>query len=218
MIVNDWSFCHVAACCLSGRLDSPEGSKNILRIWMVTCFPAYMSEQDSSLCINYKRTAKLPGIALYAYLSESFSKGPHCVSCGPQVYSVKDPALQTSGTVCCHGGVHEQRERDVPVFLEGFGMLWPAIADNYKFSTKGADGVYHVAQLRDLLTAEQSPKVPYEDENNRPVLPEMAKHYRTAAWVKNLYRRQFGCNIHGSLPGCVFSNRSMTEPSRPVVL
>ena len=50
-------------------------------------------------------------------------------------------------------------------------MLRPAVADNNKFSTKGTDCVYDVAQLRDLVTAEQSAKVPDEDENNRPVPP-----------------------------------------------
>jgi len=155
-----------------------------------------MSEQDSALWINHKGTAKLPGITLYACLPEPLSEGPDSVPCGLQVYSIQDPAFQPSGTVCSHGGIDEQWERDVLVLSEGLGMLWPAIADNDKFSAKGTDCVYHVAQLRDLLTAEQSPKMAYKDENNRPFLPETTQGYRTALWVKNLYGRQFRRDTH----------------------
>jgi hypothetical protein len=164
---------------------------------VVAWFPADLSEQDSALWINHKGTAELPRITLSAGLSESLSKSSNSVSCGPQIDSVRDTTLQTSGPVGFHGGVDKKGKRDLLLLLEGFGMLRTAIADNYKFSAKETDCVHDVAQLRDLLTAEQSAKVPDEDENNRLILPQMTQFYRTALWVKNLYGRQSGSNIHG---------------------
>jgi hypothetical protein len=156
---------------VSGGLDSPESGKDILRVRVVSWFPADLSEQDIALWINHKGTAKLPGITLGAGLSESLSKSPDSVLCGSQIDGVQDPALQTCGPVCCQGGVNKQGKRDLLLLFEGFGMPRLAITDNDKFSTKGTDRVYNVTQLRDLLTAEQSAKVSDENENNRPVLP-----------------------------------------------
>ena len=92
---------------MSGGLDSPQSSKDVLRVRVVAWFLADLSEQDSALWINHKGTAKLPGITLGAGLSKSLSKSSDSVSRGPQIDGIQDPALEPGGPVCCHGGVYE---------------------------------------------------------------------------------------------------------------
>ena len=150
---------------------------------MITCFAAYVIQENPAFWINDKCTSQLPGISLDTGLPKSLSKGPEDVFGGPQIDGVLDPAFQPCGAVCLHGGVNQEWKRDVLLFLEGLSMLGPTVPHNDQFRSQGADVLHHIAQLRDLLAAEESAKVANEDKDNRLVLPEASKGHGAALWV-----------------------------------
>jgi hypothetical protein len=53
-----------------------------------------------------------------------------------------------------------------------------------------------VAQLRDLLTAEQSAEVTDEDKNHRSIPPERSEAYRLTPPVRQLDARELGGHSH----------------------
>ena len=71
--------------------------------------------------------------------------------------------------------VDEERERDPGVLAERPRVLPVAEADRRQASPRGAEGLLVLAQLRDVLAAEDSAVVPEEDEHGRPALPKRAE-------------------------------------------
>jgi hypothetical protein len=69
-------------------------------------------------------------------------------------------------------------------------------ADGNHFGALGCDLVVSLAQLRRVLSAEQSAEVPQEDENDRPVRPQVSEPVPVPARISQLDLFQ-GANVHG---------------------
>jgi hypothetical protein len=71
--------------------------------------------------------------------------------------------------------VDEEGEVDAGLLLEGAGVVGVAEADSGEGGVAFAEGLLVFAQLRDVLTAKDSPVVAKEDENGGVVFPEGAE-------------------------------------------
>jgi predicted HD phosphohydrolase len=88
--------------------------------------------------------------------------------------------------------VDEHRERHVLVGDERGGVTHAAGADGDDLGAPPLDLVIDAPQLRGVLTAEQSAEVPQEDENHRPLRPEVAEPVRPSGGVGKLQVSQAG--------------------------
>jgi hypothetical protein len=77
-----------------------------------------------------------------------------------------------------------------------------AVADDHQLRPAGADVVDPVAQLRDVLAAEQSAKVPHEGEDHGVIPPQAAQPDRPALPVAQLDPGETGGGSHGSPIAC----------------
>src|SRR5258708_39996846 len=71
--------------------------------------------------------------------------------------------------------VDQQRELDAGIFAEGLGVVASAEADGDQLRALLAEFLFMVAQLRDVLTAEDSSVVAKKDDDRRAVGPERAE-------------------------------------------
>ena len=72
-------------------------------------------------------------------------------------------------------GIDEEAPLPLEVLAERLGEGPVAVADDDDLDALRAPGPHPVAQLRDLLTAEESAEVSEEDQDGRPVPPEIAQ-------------------------------------------
>jgi hypothetical protein len=70
------------------------------------------------------------------------------------------------------------------ILSKSCGKSGRSVSYDDQFGTSSAYGVDPVAQLRDLLAAEQSAEVADEDQNDRALLPERAEPQSLAAPVR----------------------------------
>jgi hypothetical protein len=70
-----------------------------------------------------------------------------------------------------------------------------AVADHHDLGAGGADLVPAVAQLRDLLAAEQSAEVADEHEHDRALAPQIAQPNRALVCVAELDSGERGIDV-----------------------
>ena len=79
--------------------------------------------------------------------------------------------------------VHEQRERDSGLLAEGAGVARVAETDGGQSRTGPAEFVFVVAQLRDVVTAEDSAVMAQEDDDRRSLGPQRAEPSHLAVGI-----------------------------------
>jgi len=78
-------------------------------------------------------------------------------------------------------------------------MLLGAVPDDHELRAARADLVEVVAQLRDLLAAEQSAEVADEDEHDRALLPERSESHPLPPPIGELDARELARAAHRGL-------------------
>jgi len=81
--------------------------------------------------------------------------------------------------------VYQERTFDALSIAEVHRVFRPAVADDYQFGPTLANRRKRVAQLRDLLSAEQSAEMPDERQHHRTALPEISQADGRAVGVEN---------------------------------
>jgi len=105
-----------------------------------------------------------------------------------KVDRICNASLQACSAVGTHLRVNQERKGQVLFASKIRCVFRPSVAHDNQFGPQITYSPLHVAQLRNLLAAEQSPEVPYEYENNRFFLPITPKCNGAAFRIKNLYR------------------------------
>ena len=91
---------------------------------------------------------------------------------------MKERAVQQAhSTICLPFGIHEQRERDSRLLAKDLSVVCVAQADGGQPSAFFAECLFVVAQLRDVLAAEDSSVVAKEGNHRRLVGPERAESH-----------------------------------------
>jgi hypothetical protein len=85
--------------------------------------------------------------------------------------------------------IDEERKSDTSFLAEKFGISGVAQADNSHMSAFTIELGFKFAQLRDVLSAEDSTVMPKEDHHGRPTFPQGAQAGRLAVSVR---KRDFG--------------------------
>lgn len=86
-------------------------------------------------------------------------------------------APKSRGTIRTKLRIHEDRAVEREVLPERGCKVRRAVADDDQLRSSSPNLVDAVAQLRDLLPAEQSAEMADEDQDDRPVLPERSESY-----------------------------------------
>lgn len=121
-------------------------------------------------------------------LPKSFSQGPYPMPKHAKVDRICNTSLQACSAVGTHLRVNQERKGQVLFASKIRCVFRPSVAHDNQFGAQITYLPRHVAQLRNLLAAEQSAEVPYEYDNNRFFLPITPKCNGAAFRIKNLYR------------------------------
>jgi hypothetical protein len=90
-----------------------------------------------------------------------------------QMQQVRFP--QARCAICRALVVYQKQERDPGLFAEQAGVVEVAQAHRSEASSLVLERLLVLAQLRDMLAAEDSPVVPQENQNGRLILPKRAE-------------------------------------------
>ena len=98
---------------------------------------------------------------------------------------MKERAVQQpDSTICLPLGIDQKWERDSSLFAKDLGIVCVAQADGGQPSALSAERLFVVAQLRDVLAAEDSSIVAQEGDHRRLVGPERAESHRLSFRVR----------------------------------
>ena len=75
-----------------------------------------------------------------------------------------------------------------------------AVADDDELGPPLSNLVDLVAQLRDLLTTEQSAEVADEHQDDWPLLPELSEPFSVPRPIGELDTRELACDSHDGIP------------------
>jgi hypothetical protein len=82
---------------------------------------------------------------------------------------------KTGSTIGMKIRIDEQQALDLELFTEILGEISIPVANDDDFDAERSPRLNRVAQLRNLLTAEESTEVAQEDEDDRSILPQVAE-------------------------------------------
>ena len=125
--------------------------------------------------VEDENAAELPGIPLDADLSRP---GPAGLAGGrkdTRIENAYPTSTQPSGPVGAQGGIRIELEGDAGLGTKPRGLCWRTVTDADENRPGRADLRRHVAQLCDLLAAEDSAEVAHVDEHCRPVAQDVAQ-------------------------------------------
>ena len=163
---------------------------------MVAGLAAGVAVEQRAIRADHEDSAELPGIALHLGLAEAAAQRAHGVERQPRREELDAATAQARRTIGAQLGIHEQRTVQREVLTEGRREVSAAVSDDHELGAPGADVFDPVAQLRDLLAAEQSAEVADEDEDDRAVLPEIAESLPAPPPVGELDAGELGCQSH----------------------
>lgn len=124
---------------------------------------------------DHKHATELPRVAVNAGLAGTGSQCPRPIDEQSRREQLEVSATQSRGPVRTQRRVDEHRAVQPELVAEPSREKRGAVSDDGKLCPAFADFVDRVAQLRDLLTAEQSTEVSDESENDRTFGPERAE-------------------------------------------
>jgi hypothetical protein len=147
---------------------------------------------------DHEHPSELPGVSLDAGLARAGSQGTQGVARKPGGEHLDPPTAQACGPIGAKLRIHQDGPIESIILTEGLSEARGTVADDHELGSAGADLVYAVAQLRDLLTAEHSAEVSDEDEDDRAVLPERSETDALSVDIFELDGRESGRDAHGN--------------------
>lgn len=142
---------------------------------MVSRLAAAISVEGFALGTENKHSALLPGIALEALLAKPFFKRPEPAAGSFERERGADAAFELGFGVGFAFRVGQEGEIEVLLVAKIRRLVRTSTAHHHQLCPLVANLFHRAAQLRDLLTAEQSPEMADEDENGGTFLPEATK-------------------------------------------
>jgi hypothetical protein len=147
-----------------------------------------------------ENTSELPGITLDRGLSRPTSQRANRVSDQPRRRNLAMPTTKPRCAIRMQIGIHEQKALYLELFAKRLGEIPISISDDHDLDALISPRLHRVAQLRDLLTTEQSTKMAQEDQNDGPVLPQVAQpNGLVRCRIDQRDRRETGRNSHRDL-------------------
>ena len=92
--------------------------------------------------------------------------------------------------------IHEHRGREAGLGDEIGGLGRRPVPDDSERGSAAVNLGHEVTQLRDLLSAEDSPEVPDEDEDGRALAPEITEAMRMACEIEDRERGEAFGDVH----------------------
>ena len=121
---------------------------------------------------NDEQAAEFGGIALHAALAKTAQPRTCGSGQGSRIENPGDPSTQCETSMDLEGGIGEDRRGQSCVFGEPTRLFGGSAPDPDQLRAGFVNLLDLVAQLLDLLAAQQSAEVPHECEDDRPVAPE----------------------------------------------
>ncbi len=163
-----------------------EGRKDLVHGRMVSRLAARVAIHDVSPGSDHENAAELPGIALNTGLSRTRAERTKGIEWKSRREYLDPTAPQARGAIRAELGIHQDRTVELEVLAERCGKVLGSVPDDDELGTPSANLVDPVAQLRDLLTTEQSAEVADEHQDDRPLLPERFQTYTRSLPIREL--------------------------------
>ena len=138
---------------------------------MVSGITAHVAVRYVSARSYHEHAPELPDISLRAGRAKARAQRAQCSEW--QIWRKQfDPsASEARGAIGAQLRIHQERAVEFEVFSKGGSKMYGAVANDYELGPTCSNLFDLVAQLRDLLTTEQSTEVADEDENDRLFFP-----------------------------------------------
>jgi len=171
------------------------------RVGMISCDGRAMLEtQLAARCKNEDAT-ELPSVSLYRRLTSATSQRTNRIPDQLGRRHLATPAPETRRAVGMQIGVDEQSPLDLEFFAKRQSKIAVSVSHDHDVDILSRPRLHRVTQLRDLLTAKESTEVAQEDQNDRPVPPEVAKaNGFTGIGIDQCDRRETSRTTQGILP------------------
>lgn len=142
---------------------------------MIPGLPRDVGEAHVAPGVKDEDAALLPGISLGCPLSVSPAPSAKATLQDTQSDDCLEAAPQARRGEGFELGIEEQGKLDGPLFSKVASLLAATAADGHQARPSGANLGLDAAQLRDLLTAEQSAEMTQEDKHQGPLTPKLSE-------------------------------------------
>jgi len=146
-------------------------------------------------------TPQLQCVALDTDLTEAGATGPQCVAPSRRAQQARDIATQPRRRVGASLLIHQQGKREFLFIAECGGMRRTAVPDDHELGPARVNLRQDIAQLRDLLAAEDSAEVADESQNDGSLAPQGAEPHAATVGIEQFQTGQTFGDSHERPPG-----------------
>ena len=164
---------------------------------MIASIGAYVPIAARAVWSEDEHTSQLPRITLHTALSKSLAQRSQGGERQPRGEDLDTAPPKSGRTIGAELRIDQDGAVEPLVLAERCREVRGAVPDDDELGPSGVDVIQSVAQLRDLLTAEQSAEVSDEGEHDRAVRPERAQPHRSPLPVVELEVGEPRRNPHG---------------------
>jgi hypothetical protein len=154
---------------------------------MISGLPADVAVAEFPPRPNNEDPAELPRIALNTRLACARAKGPNRVEGELRRQGFQAPSSQACGPEGKKFGVDQNRTIELKVLSESIGKILTPRTHDHEFGFPTTNILNLVAQLRDLLPAEDSAEMANKGEYSGPHLPIGFQDARIALPIREFY-------------------------------
>lgn len=154
-----------------------------------------MDVEDATAPVHDQQAPLLQGVSSRGRLAKAL---PPCASRmrhAPWRERCQHASLESRESVGAQGGIRVERRVEPELVAECTRELGRSVAYDHQLGAGLPDLGENVAQLRDLLSAEQSPEVTHEGQHDGPVVPQGGQGDRAPFQVQD--RRLREGDVHG---------------------
>jgi hypothetical protein len=153
---------------------------------VVAGLAAAVAVGEAGAGVDDEHAAELEGVALDAGLAEAARERAERVQRRARREQLEVPAAKPRGPIGAELRIDENGHVEREVVPERAGEVRRAASHDRELGAARADLGERIAQLRDLLAAEQSAEVAQEREHDRALRPERADPHALASPVREL--------------------------------
>jgi hypothetical protein len=133
---------------------------------------AALARSEAAAPVEDEQAPELPGVALGLLLPGATAPGPEGRQKEPGIQGAIPAPVKTSSLIGSQTRVDEQREGQSHFVADGRRLPARAAADDHEPCAEPGHAIMDAAQLRELLTAEDSAEVADEEQHRGPATEE----------------------------------------------
>ena len=174
-----------------------QGGENCPAIGVIARSGARVRERRAAIGMENEDASQLQCVALDADLAKAGATGAQSIAPRRRAQQAREVAAQLGRRVSASLRVHQQGKREFLFVAEGGGLARIAVPDHHELGPARVNLRQDVAQLRDLLAAEDSAEVTDENQNDGSLAPQGAESHAASIGIEQFQTGQACRDFHG---------------------